>query len=192
MIIGIDIDGVLADAGAGLVDFHNENYGTNLTFEDMKDYDLTKVWGGTQEEAIEKVNEFYKSEHFKRLKPIEGAKEAVQNLSKNHDLVVITSRHEGISKLTKEWLSEHFPQITEIRLTNEWKNFGKSSEKSKMCQQLLVEVMIEDSLDYAKSCAFCGVKTFLIDCPWNQTEEKLPERVIRVDSWKEILKHLGQ
>lgn len=40
----------------GVVQFHNEKYKTDLKFEDFFSYDFTAVWGGSREDAFEKLD----------------------------------------------------------------------------------------------------------------------------------------
>ena len=49
-----------------------------------------------------------------------------------------------------------------------------------------VELIIEDSLETAEECASSGLRVLLFDCPWNQNSN-LPEGIMRVKSWKEIV-----
>lgn len=58
MNVGVDLDEVLADFLPSLMDYHNENYGTDFKKEDFHSYQFWHVWGGTREEAIQKYMAF--------------------------------------------------------------------------------------------------------------------------------------
>ena len=54
-----------------------------------------------------------------------------------------------------------------------------------------ISLFIEDHLDFAYDCASLDIKILLMNMPWNQTK-KLPENIIRVYSWKEIVNKIGK
>ena len=61
--------------------------------------------------------------------------------------------------------------------------------KAETCLVLGARYLVEDNEDYALSCAQVGVKTFLLNAPWNQ-RAKEHELIERVDSWPEITSKL--
>lgn len=190
MIIGIDFDDVLADTIGQLILFHNETYGTELTRKQFHSPRWWEVWGGTRDQSVNKFFEFKKSPYFKDVKPLEYAIDAIDELSNNHTLVVITSRQVEFVKETNEWINEHFPnKFKDIFLTNHahWALSGTSTTKLAICKQENVDILIEDNLDYAEECAEENIQVLLLDTPWNQGT--LPDNVYRVHSWKEILQH---
>jgi uncharacterized HAD superfamily protein len=188
MKIGIDLDEVLGHSLPELIAFHNHNYGTNLKTEDFTSYNFEKVWGGTLAEAIDKVEEFHKTQYFKNIKPMEGAKEVLEKLKKNNELFVITARRDNIRKETEEWVNKYYPNIfSKIYFTDEFSNAStKSTTKKKICDSLDIDIFIEDNIKYALECAGPKRKVYLLNYQWNQTKEKLPKNIIRVNSWKEI------
>tara|TARA_Y100000310_G_scaffold209958_1_gene210571 strand:- start:1331 stop:1912 length:582 start_codon:yes stop_codon:yes gene_type:complete len=191
MIIGLDVDDVLASFVSALLVYHNDEYGTNLSVSDIKSYNLGEAWGGTKEESIKKVYDFYRSPYFRDIQPVEGSKEGIELLSRKHELVTITSRPNEIYNETIEWLNLHFPEkILEHYFTNEWHKSGNNNRsKSDVCLELGIDVIIEDCLAYAKDCASNGIKVILLDRPWNKSNG-LPDKVTRVESWDRILENI--
>src|SRR5688572_173557 len=104
MKIGVDIDDVLASFMLAMIEYDNKAYGTTFVRDDFKSFDLSKTWGGTTEEAIDRVFRFYESPGFKDVGVMEGAKEAIQELKKNHELAVVTARPEILRAATTEWI----------------------------------------------------------------------------------------
>lgn len=185
--VGTDMDEVLADLVTPILDYHNLKYGTNLSREDVYSYNFWEVRGGTREQAIRKVCDFYRSEDFKHIKPVTGSQEVTKLLCERHKLVVITSRPNDIYDETMRWINQYFPdRFLEVHCTNQYTGMDSSKRKSDVCLELKVDVMIEDSLEHAKECASYGVRVLLLDCPWNQSND-LPPRITRVKSWEEIL-----
>ncbi len=190
MIIGVDLDEVLSDTLSPLIQFHNEKYGTSLEKKHFHSYKWWKVWGGTRDESVGKFFQFYKSTHFKNVKPLQDAISVINQLSRNHQLVVITSRQREFIKDTKRWIQKHFPsRFKDIFIINhaDWAISGTSLTKAEICQREGVDVLIEDSLEYARECISDRTKVLLFDYPWNKG--KLPKGVYRVHSWQDILTH---
>ena len=115
-----------------------------------------------------------------------------QLIKKGYELHLVTSRPGAIEKDTKTWIENHFP--------GKFKNLhhaynshihkpGSKKLKWEICKEIGAEILIDDFLTNALSCAENGISVFLMDNPWNQTED-LPANVIRVKSWKEILAKL--
>lgn len=187
MKIAIDLDDVIADTTPNLHRFHNEMFGTNFSIDNQQIYNLAKVWNIEQEECTRRFLLWYSSDYFPKLKPVSGVAKALAELSKHHDLVIVTSRLEVVEEKTKEWLEKYLPDVKlDIHFANHY--FGTNShKKSDHCQRLGIDLLIEDCLDYATECAEKNIEVLLYDWPWNQTK-KLPKNVTRVKSWDEIVK----
>lgn len=191
MYIGIDLDEVLADFMSALIDFHNCTYGTSFTKNDFHSCEFHEVWGGTQEEAIQKVYDFHKTAYSENMQPVAGSVEGVENLKRDgHTLSVITSRQYDFVDLTKNWLQKYFPdKFSNIHFTNSHSQNGVAIKKSEICSRLNVGILIDDRADNANECAMSGTKVFLLDYPWNRNANLLPT-VTRVKSWQEIIKSI--
>lgn len=188
--IGFDVDGVLVDILPALNNYHNETYGTSFQREDYMFFDLSKVWGGAYEEAIEKVERFYASPYFTDIKPFPGAIEGVKELHKYHDLFVITSRWGLAKEETKRWINAYFPnQFAGIHFSHNKGTIMAQGKKSALCRELELDIFVEDHLDYARECVFGKNKVILFDMPWNQSSS-LPRGIFRVHSWEELLKRI--
>jgi uncharacterized HAD superfamily protein len=186
MKIGVDLDDVLAHFLPALVKYHNAEYKTDLKPEQFSSYWFNEIWGGTAEESNQKVANFHKGEYAKKMKPFDGAKEAIATLAKNHELHVITSRHVDHREETERWIREHFPEaFKDIHHSDHFLVTDGSRKKSHICDELGIGVFIEDSPHWAIECSSPSRKVFLIDHPWNKHHE-LPEEVERVYSWAEI------
>jgi uncharacterized HAD superfamily protein len=191
MKIGIDIDEVLADYLSALIRFHNESYGTQLTPGQFVTYRFWETWGGTKEEAIQKVYDFSGTSHYKNIVPILGAKDAIQTLKDNHVLHVITGRPNDLAEGTREWVERHFPgAFSGLHFANHFSKSGAPRTKSEICDSLGIDLLIDDILDYALECVAPNRTVLLLDNPWNQ-RSFLPKGIRRVDSWGEIMEIIG-
>ena len=191
--IGIDLDDVLADFHTGLMNYHNETYGTSLKPEDFKTYLFNEVWGGTLQEAIQKVNDFHHTIYFREISPIESSVISVDVLSRESELFIITSRPSFIKEQTEEWINRFFDDkfsgvFYSSNHYSKAENSGKS--KSQICKELEISLLVDDSLDYVKQCPPMGIRGVLFgDYPWNQNGS-LPLNAVRAENWKEVLEQI--
>eukprot|EP00049_Salpingoeca_infusionum_P000996 m.44117 g.44117 ORF g.44117 m.44117 type:complete len:233 (+) comp10819_c1_seq1:38-736(+) len=187
-VIACDLDEVLGYFVRNLCLFHNEEYGTALTEANFHSYTFADVWGGTKEESVEKVHKFFESSYFQDgIEAVPGALEALTQLSKHFDLVVVTSRQHSIAEETHRWVETHFPNVFKsILFGNHWGVNGEKRSKPEMCAEIGAEVLIDDALHYARECACHNMNVVLFgDYAWNRTDEALSERIHRVTNWTE-------
>lgn len=186
MIIGIDLDDVLADTATAVSEFHNARYGTSFKTSEQKVFNLTKHWGVDQAECRTRVMEFYHSPFNDTIKPIAGAQDYLPLLAREHDVKIITSRQDAAREKTHSWLERHFPSIScDVHFASNY--FGLNQHtKSSLCTILGVSMLIDDSTEYALECADHGIDVLLFDAPWNQENTK-SSKIRRVHSWEEIV-----
>lgn len=187
MRIGVDIDEVLFPFIIHFLDFYRGNTGIDIPFEEIHTYYLWEVFGCEREEIIAKINEFYSSSSFKRIKPIEGAVKSIDSLSKKHSLTAITARPVLIDKETSRWMNSYFPAIEEIVYTSSYHDNARG-RKVQECLARDISTILEDVDDYALECAEQGIKVILFDKPWNKnTSHSLIKRVY---NWPDALKQI--
>ena len=192
--IGIDMDDVLMDFGVNLFEFYNSRNGTNFTQADALHFELTKVWNCDPEKAIQTVADFYKTDLHHNASPLAGAVEFVKKQKNNgHELFVITARPEEHKEATTNWLTKHFPNLfSDIVFLNHSSGGAtdpkKSKKKSEACRDLGIEIFIDDALHNVNDVATAtvGIKTYLLDKPWNRNGE-LHSSVKRIFHFDEVI-----
>jgi len=192
MRIGIDFDDVVADSMQVIVDLQNKQYGTSYKLRDATSFHLEDIWGGTKEEWQSKIDEFLSTKHLASLNPMAGVISALDALKKNgHELYIVTGRSENYVEATEQWIEKHFSDtFNGVHYANHIQaDPGQRREKSDICKENGIEVMIEDYMKNAKECADAGIRVFLFDQPWNQGE--LSANMERVRSWDEIVQKLS-
>ncbi|MBI4155789.1 MAG: hypothetical protein HY507_00980 [Candidatus Zambryskibacteria bacterium] len=190
MIIGFDLDDVLLNFQDTMRVYHNETYGTKDTLEDSRVWNLWERWNCTPEESVRRLKEFFEHPSHYNVVPLPGSVEAVQELKKNHTLVIVSAKPENLKQRTFEWLDKYFPNsFAKVIFTRPHYDPNKR-KKSEVCKELGIEVFIEDAPHNAEDVASAGIPVLLFDWPWNQVP--LPERVTRVFSWPEIIERLNQ
>ncbi|GAB5037231.1 haloacid dehalogenase-like hydrolase superfamily protein [Nannochloropsis oceanica] len=196
LVVAVDLDEVLGYFVETLARFHNEVYGSSLTAEHFHSYDFVDVWGGTREEATEKVMAFFESSHFQEeLPPVPGAYQILLDLKrKGIDFHLVTSRQFRIQPETEKWIEKHYPDIfTALHYGNHYATSGTQHSKAEMCQAIGARLLIDDSLRYALQVATeAGIEVLLFgDYAWNQPDSSLhpsllPPLVTRVTHWDAV------
>lgn len=185
MKIGIDIDDTLIDGTKPLWKFLNKKLNINIKFEDLTYEKMADQLGITREREAELYEEFIESEYNEQTLPLEGAVEAIDQLSKNNNLVIVTNRaikeYHGTHEMIKRYFKNHISEIYFGR--NHLAEIAK--KKSIVCRENNIELMIEDNRKNAIDCYENGIRVILFDYPWNRKPH--PDGIIRVKNWKEVL-----
>jgi len=189
-VIAVDIDEVLMPHFQDLINYYNELYGTELTLEDNHPKDSSRWGTKSMEEAVRRVEKFFDTDTFKNSQPFEEAIDAVSILSKQYTLVVITARDDIIEEMTRNWLDRHFQELFKtVHFTSAYNLEGKSRLKSEVAKSVNADYIIDDSFEHIESANKLGIKGLLFgDYPWNH-DKVLPDGVIRVNNWDEVLKY---
>lgn len=192
MKIAVDIDEVLGNFLSQVIAFHNDAYGTDLKLEKFSSYRFWETWGGTREQAIDKIYKFKETPYFAGIRPLPGAQSAIARLKTSHELNVVTSRQNEFKEVTYAWLERYFPDsFPEVYFTNHYAYTHSSVSKAEICNRIGAGMLIEDSLDHARECSASGIRVILFDYPWNQADD-LPAEIRRVAGWPEALKVIGE
>lgn len=191
-VIAVDIDEVTADFISYFIYFHNLMYKTNMTKDQVSSYFLHKAFDTDKEEMGIRFAEFRSLRLLERISPSEGAIDGIKKLIKlGFSPHFVTARPQTIEKETRNWLKKHFKDIEfPIYFTHSGSKQPKL-KKSEICRLIGAKILIDDHIENALDCAENGIKVYLMDAPWNQ-RESLPQNVIRVKSWREILSKLSK
>lgn len=188
MRIGIDIDEVMVDFLSAFLDDYNIKHGTDYRRDTFHSFGMHHVMQEDMATITERVKIFEQSDSFRNLVPVTGAVEGVNELAKNNDLIIVSSRSEAIHDYTRDWLNQHFPKkIAEVHFSSHpYVNRQSTNSKADLCLMLRLDVLIEDALEYVLPCAQQGIKVLLFDTPWNRQPD-LPANITRVHSWQDIV-----
>ena len=118
---------------------------------------------------------------WKNIPMVRGAKRGLTGLAKIFEIFIITARPVDSEGQTKEFLKNCGMPIKEIYFIDE------TQRKLEIIKELSfgVSAFVEDRLDFASEIARAGIDTYLLDYPWNRTDEKIPN-LYRVKNWKQI------
>lgn len=190
MEIAIDIDEVITDTTKALIDYYNKNYdGRRLRFDDFKQYLIEDVLGISREEGEAIFEDFFNSEEFDKIGPIEGAIDSIRDLARRQDIVILTARPESYRKKTEDWFDRHLGEFKKkiIYSDNVKSNYRIKAE---ICRDKGIGLILEDHFRYSVECAKAGIDVVLFDKPWNK--EIKHERIIRVNGWREAVRRVDE
>lgn len=190
-IIGIDLDEVLSETVETMLKSHdNMINGIPIYKEDISDYYIfnIKKYKLSQEDAVRYFRNFYdQTQSNDDIPAIKGSVDWLKRLKKNWwKIVIVTARREEIRDITISRLDHHFPWLwDDILFASHFTD--KQINKSELCKQHWINIMIEDNMDYAIEMANAGIKMYLIDRPWNQKfNPEIHKGITKFYDWREL------
>lgn len=169
MIIGVDIDEILAEFYKDFLAWMKKEQGISVSYDQLYTYRLCNILGESQEESLLRLHEFL-HRHARDIHLVPGSQQGIQCLARKHTLYAITSRDRFSEEDTRWWLNEHFEGCFEDVYFANHKDAGFHVSKSHFIKQLDVDVMIEDYEGYAVNVASTGIPVLMLEKPWNNKE----------------------
>ena len=169
--IAIDIDEVLVH----LLKPMAKRRGVKLPENKKYNYLYREIFNCTEEESQVILRDFYMSEDFRNLKPIEGSQLAMNNLNMIFDkMYIITGRQEIVREPTEIWIEYFFPGVfDDVILTNSFT--PHEVKKSDICRALNIGLIIDDNKGICDQCMEAGTDAlnFVGDeiYPWCEESE---------------------
>lgn len=195
-VVALDIDDVLTETAAHILDYYNKNFGTKLEKHHYYTKDITALGVPDYSVAAERFTTYLNSKAYIARQPLAEAVKSINRLQNSFDLIAITSRPKSLVDATKRWIKEHFGDaIPEVIFTNfiaavDGVGGGVPLTKVEACKKINAKYMVEDHLYHALPVAQSGIQVFLLDQPWNQTLV-LNQFITRVNNWTEIEERLA-
>lgn len=173
---GIDIDGTVT-CPTSLLPHLNEAFKTELTLEDIKEYDLSLALPNHTQAEVYKWFRQAESNIYTVSPVSENAKRVLNTWKKHHELFYISARGENVLDITFDWFKKHAIEYDHIELIG-------SHNKIETARKHGVDVFFEDKHDNAVEISEeLDIPVLLFDTPYNQ--KPVPGKVIRVYDWLE-------
>lgn len=165
--------------------------GFQLSKESIKDYNDVFFWTWISfPDAIRIYRESMEKDIGKlEIKPVEWSIEKIKELENLwHELFIVTARNSDyFTDYSIEWAKRYYKNAFRNILFSNQHNGAKYKPKPEICLENGIEIMIEDNLDYALELAKNGIKTFLLEKPWNIHRTENHDNIIKVKTWKDIV-----
>jgi uncharacterized HAD superfamily protein len=114
---------------------------------------------------------------------------------RSHRVLGFLTRETDIDRITKVWLDEHGFKYDALMIEKGSEEVADPAmeihNRFYAARTYSIRYFVEDDLVKAKKLAYICDIVFLINQPYNQARD-LPRNMIRVEGWKEILKHMRQ
>ena len=168
MRIIIDMDDVLADASSKVLSIFNQINETNIKpsfFDDKSFYEYVN-----SPKFKPFITYIYEPGFFSDLKVFPDAQEVVKELSKKHEVFIVSAATEFPNSLKEkyDWMKEYFPFIS-------WRNLVLCGDKSIVSGDIMID-------DHEKNLVNFNGEKILFDAQHN----KLVKGYLRLNNWKEI------
>jgi uncharacterized HAD superfamily protein len=191
-LIAVDIDEVIFPLVPSLIEYVDTTHKVSISFKDFASYKIEDIWPGGPEEGRIVYKQYRDQEHIE-IAPIQGAKEALEHLAKNYELVVITARSTEVEQKTKQWIYRHFPKLfKDVHLLGYDHDGGTHRTKADMCLELGAEYLIDDHPENILLADKAGIKAILFgEYPWN-ARVQYPNTVTKASNWQEVLDYFNE
>lgn len=194
-MIAVDFDDIIVDFVGCFVNYHNENYGSIINYDDVNEFSLEKVFNVSQEVIVDRLWKFVHTQHL-HLPLMLHASACLKQLSKMAEVHIVTSRCETISDITQANL-KHLNvsvHISKTHFTNGLlltRHPERSREKVEVCKEIGAGVLIDDLPLHAEKASKQGIPALIMTRPWNRNHA-LATNVERVENWHEAIHWINQ
>jgi uncharacterized HAD superfamily protein len=176
--LAFDVDGVFADTFRMFVETAKEQYGIQVEYEDITEYDFREVIDIDEKTSDEIIQRILDNPLAMGIRPIFGSVDVLTRLSHSSPLLFVTARPERDSIL--EWIQQHLrvARMSDIRLE-------ATSVHEKKIPVLLkhgIRYFVEDRLETCYLLEKTSVTPIVFEQPWNRK----PHPFQTVKSWHEI------
>lgn len=160
MKIAVDYDDVLVPFLESFLSWYNQANGTNHDPMNNREYSLVPTFGNSRQYWADHMNEFHRSGLSAQMTPYENSIETLEKLSKNHEIVILTSRPSMHRSHLEDWISQHAGDIVQELHMFEGKDQHKPTighDKGSACLGLGAGLLIDDNHGYVQSAVDSGV-----------------------------------
>jgi 5'(3')-deoxyribonucleotidase len=176
--IAVDIDGVLADQVGAVLRVIEKEYGLKYLKSDVNRAHWTfsgrEIWA-------EIASLLADPEYTLRVPLIEGSQKGIEQLA-DHDMCVVTARRPNSEVATKQWLSTHFPYLTEYY-------HARTGTKHNIPSDVLIDDLDMNIVEFVKSDP--NRRGILFVHPWsiNGTDiESYSNQVYYCPEWHSVVR----
>lgn len=175
--IAFDFDGVVADTFRLFVELACTEFGIDINYESITDYEflnVVKMDRALAEKLIEILTDI---PHELNLRPNTGAHETLSRLSSFAPLMFVTARPYGGP--VEKWIEKNLPGLNgpvHVEAT------GRNTNKLPFLKEKGIRYFVDDRLDTCIQLAEEGITPIVYDQPWNRK----PHGFKVVKNWHDI------
>ena len=176
--LAFDVDGVFADTFRTFVETAREQYGIQVEYEDITEYDFRQVIDIDEKTSHEIIQMILDNPLAMGIQPVFGAVEVLSRLSQTGPLLFVTARPEKESIL--QWIQQYLPvaDMSIIRL----EATRTHEEKLPVLLKHGIRYFVEDRLETCYLLEKTSITPIVFEQPWNRK----PHPFQTVKDWHEI------
>ena len=177
--LAFDIDGVVADTFRAFIEVAGSQYGVQLQYESITDYDFMSVMDIEEDVFNEIIERVLEDPLGMGIRPMNGAVEVLARLMERGPLILVTARPDNGA--IQQWLQEMLGldgNHNRIHL----EATGTHTEKLPILFKHGIKYFIEDRLATCFLIREAGLTPIVYEQPWNQKPH--PFQIVR--DWDEI------
>ena len=190
--IAIDIDDTMVAEAEFIIDYSNKHWGHNLSLDDYNEH-WGEMWQLDHEATERRADILHTPGMVSNFRILDDVHHALEQLSKNYRLVILTSRRKKIKQETLEWLAQNFGDVfSEVHFTGFWDTKDPTAHlmtKAELSRAIGADYLIDDQPRHCIGAANAGVKSILFGDYAQSKGIKLPKGVIRCKNWQGVLEY---
>lgn len=174
LTILVDMDDTIENLCEVWIGYLNEQYGTNVQLDDIKEWDMTKAFPTIKPQMI--YEPLCDEKLWKRVLPLPGAVETIRRImEEGHKVVIVTAAHQDtVNMKLNNVLFNYFPYLSmnDVIIT---------SQK----QLIYGDLLIDDAPHNLEGGHYIKL---LFDAPHNRSYSEAANDMTRVHNWDDIYK----
>ena len=175
--IAFDFDGVVADTFRLFVKLACTEYGIDIKYESITDYDFMNVLKIDKVLADKLIDILTDKPHEIDLRPNTGASEILTRLSSFAPVILVTARPYGHP--VEKWIEKHLPDLKDLISVEAT---GENTTKLPFLKKKNIKYFVDDRLDTCRQLADAGITPIVYDQPWNRSSHNFKV----VTDWHDI------
>jgi uncharacterized HAD superfamily protein len=160
LVIGVDVDGVIADQIDGVLPRVHEAFGLTLRVEDITHWRLP-IGDSDISKEIERAQQ--NQDYVLSMKLNDGARSMLKALYQDNRVVFITARSPEAKEWTQQWVYNHGLPYDELL-------DSKEAKKSVHGTDVLIDDYLGNLMEYLQNTKGVAI---LVDQPWNRERDEL-------------------
>ncbi len=201
--IYVDIDDVLSETIARLIDLLETTHERRVDIEEVRFFDLEKSFGLAAHEIGAFMDRAHTDEVIESIAPAEGAVETLADWAgAAHEVMLVTGRPPSTRAASLRWLERHSIAHTALHHLDKWDrpSWNESGLPALRFEEIPAfdfDFAVEDSLETAvRLVEDFGIPVALMDRPWTRDLSGLRtqtrDALVRCSDWRAVAEVLSR